>query len=115
MFIDTPEPPYYAIIFSSLRTPGDHGYQAMAERMMQLVQQQSGFLGVESVRKRDGFGITVSYWQQETDALAWKQQSEHLLAQELGRNQWYTRYSVRVARVEREYAFCPNATFPDVS
>jgi heme-degrading monooxygenase HmoA len=88
-----------------LRTPDDQGYQVMGERMMALAEQQPGFLGVESVRRSNGFGLTVSYWRSEEEAMAWKNHSEHLLAQQLGRAQWYTRYIVRVARVERAYGF----------
>ncbi len=49
-FASTPEPPYYAVIFTTQRTPGDHGYREMAERMKHLAAQQAGFLGIESVR-----------------------------------------------------------------
>lgn len=99
----TPPPPYYAVVFSSQRTDGDHGYAAMADRMVELARQQPGFLGVESARGADGFGITVSYWACEADIAAWKQQTEHLAAQTLGRERWYAQYSLRVARVERAY------------
>ncbi|WP_374641625.1 antibiotic biosynthesis monooxygenase [Hydrogenophaga sp.] len=99
----TPPPPYYAVVFSSQRTDGDHGYAAMADRMVELARQQPGFLGVESARGADGFGITVSYWASEADIAAWKQQTEHLMAQTLGRERWYAHYSLRVARVERAY------------
>lgn len=97
----TPEPPYTAVIFTSLRTEGDHGYAAMAERMLELAAQQPGYLGVESAR--DGLGITVSYWVDEAAAAAWKQVSEHLVAQERGRREWYADYRVRVATVTRAY------------
>lgn len=101
-FANTPEPPYYAVIFTSLRTEGDQGYGAMAERMVALAAQQPGFLGAESVR--DGLGITVSYWADLESIAAWKQQAEHLQAQRLGRERWYADFRVRIARVERDYA-----------
>ena len=97
----TPEPPYVAVIFTSLRTEGDRGYAEMSERMYQLATRQPGFLGVESAR--EGLGITVSYWVDGDAALAWKQDAEHLLAQRMGREEWYADYRVRVATVEREY------------
>ena len=103
MFAHTPEPPYYAVVFTSQRTPGDAGYDAMAERMAELAAQQPGYLGAESVRNADGEGITVSYWRDEASIAAWKQQAEHLQAQRLGRSRWYARYELRVARVERAY------------
>lgn len=102
-FARLPAPPYYAVIFSSRRTAGDEGYEQMAERMLALAAQQPGFLGAESVRGADGFGITVSYWTSEAAIAAWRVQAEHRLAQEAGRSRWYEHYEIRVARVERAH------------
>jgi len=101
-FAKTPEPPYYAVIFSSIRR--DDGYAQVAERMVDLASQQPGFLGVESVRGTDGFGITVSYWTSEEAIAAWKANVEHLAAQEKGKQEWYKHYELRVAEVKRAYA-----------
>lgn len=103
-----PVEPYVAVIFSNVHTGADlDGYAATAARMEELAAARPGFLGIESARNTDGSGITVSYWRSEDDARAWKQQSEHLLAQEAGRSRWYARYRVRVATVTREYAHEP--------
>ena len=99
---ETPEPPYTAVIFSSARTEGDHGYALMSERMFALAAEQPGYLGVEAARE-DGLGLTVSYWVDEDAAAAWKQIAEHLVAQERGRAVWYDAYRVRVATVTRDY------------
>ena len=103
MLASTPQPPYYAVIFTSLRTDVDEGYGDMAARMVELAAGQPGFLGVESAR--DGLGITVSYWESPEAIRAWKAHAEHRLAQEHGRRQWYSAYRTRVCRVEREYGF----------
>lgn len=102
-FANTPAPPYYAVIFSSRRTEGDNGYGNMAERMVALAAKQPGFLGVESGRGVDGFGITVSYWASPESIAAWKADIEHCAAQEMGKRAWYERYEIRVAKVERAY------------
>ncbi len=99
----TPHPPYYAVIFTSQRAPGDEGYADMAERMVALAALQPGFLGVESARGADGVGITVSYWANEEAIAAWRAHAEHCLARELGRSRWYEGFQVRVSRVERAY------------
>ena len=99
----TPKPPYYAVVFTSQRTEGERGYGAMAERMVEMASKQPGFLGVESVRGADGFGITVSYWESEEAIVAWKAVTEHKAAQETGRRAWYADYHIRVAKVERAY------------
>jgi heme-degrading monooxygenase HmoA len=99
----TPEPPYYAVIFTSLRTEGDRGYAAMARRMVELGSRYDGFLGIESARGADGLGITVSYWRDEASIAAWKRDTEHQAAQHAGKATWYADFHVRVAKVERAY------------
>jgi heme-degrading monooxygenase HmoA len=99
----TPQPPYYAVIFTSVRTAGDRGYAETSDRMVELASRQPGFLGVESVRDPEGVGITVSYWESTAAIAAWKAQADHLLAQQRGKRDWYQHYQVRVARVERAY------------
>ncbi len=102
-FADTPEPPYYAVIFASQRNADDAGYAQTADRMVELAALQPGFLGVESTRGGDGFGITVSYWQSLEAIAAWRQQAEHRIAKESGRRDWYAHYELRIAKVERAY------------
>ncbi len=99
----TPEPPYYAVVFSSQRTDGDRGYGLMARRMEELAATQPGYLGIESARGADGFGITVSYWSSEEAISAWKANAEHAVAQEAGKRIWYAGFALRIARVERAY------------
>jgi heme-degrading monooxygenase HmoA len=102
----TPSPPYYAVIFTSLRTEFDHdGYAEMAERMVQLASVQPGFLGVESARGGDGVGITVSYWDNLDSIRRWREHAEHRLAQRDGKAKWYARYQLRICRVEEAYGF----------
>jgi heme-degrading monooxygenase HmoA len=109
-FATLPRPPYYAVIFSSQRTAGetegtgDDGYARMAGRMVELAAAQPGFLGVESARGGDGFGITVSYWDSLDAIAAWKAHAEHRVAQETGQSTWYAHYALRIARVERAHA-----------
>jgi heme-degrading monooxygenase HmoA len=95
--------PYYAVIFTSTRTEGDNGYSAMAERMMELAQKQEGFISVDSAR--EDIGITVSYWKDLESIKRWKENSEHRIAQQKGKSEWYNEYSVRIAKVEKEYNF----------
>ncbi len=102
-FAKTPSPPYYAVIFSSQRRAEESDYGVTADRMVELAAEQPGYLGIETVRGNDGFGITVSYWQNEADILNWKRNVEHSLARERGRNEWYEHFELRVAKVERAY------------
>ena len=95
--------PYYAVIFTSLRTDGDQGYAEMAEEMESLAKKQTGFLDIESAR--DGLGITVSYWESLEAIADWKANMDHRQAQKNGIKTWYSWYKVRICRVEREYEF----------
>src|SRR5574340_473714 len=100
MYMSSPTPPYYAVIFTSLRTKGDNGYAAMAKHIAELAKQQPGFRGMESARQE--LGITVSYWDSLEAIKAWKANLDHLQAQSRAKD-WYQSFRVRVCRVEREY------------
>ena len=101
----TPEPPFYAVIFTSVRTVAEDGYDDTAARMLALAAQQPGYLGVETARGEDGLGITVSYWTSEEAIANWRRNAEHTLARTRGRSQWYDTFVTRIARVERAYNF----------
>ena len=103
-FADTPEPPYYTVLFTAQRAKDDRGYGAMAEKIHKLALASPGCLGAESAYDPEGFGFTLSYWQDEESIRAWKSQADHMAAQRLGRERWYDHYVIRVARVERAYA-----------
>ena len=98
------KPPYYAVIFTSLRRDPDPEYDQMAEEMETLAADQPGYLGIESARSQDGKGITVSYWKDLDSIAAWKKNARHQIAQKRGKEKWYLSYSIRIARVEREYS-----------
>ncbi len=95
--------PYYAVIFTNTRTPGDDGYSETAIKMEKLAREQPGFLDFESARS--GLGIAISYWESKEAIVNWKANLEHLTAQDRGIKEWYSWYKVRVCVVEREYDF----------
>lgn len=99
----TSKNPYYAVIFTSKRTSVDDGYVDMANKMVELASQQDGFIGVESARNE--IGITVSYWKDSESIKNWKQNTDHLLAQQFGKEKWYESFTTRICLVEREYSF----------
>lgn len=102
MIAKTPPPPYYAVIFTSIRSEMDpEEYANMADRMAALAAEQPGYLGAESVRA--GLGITVSYWESLDAIRHWKANAEHLVAQRLGRERWYAAFTTRICKVERDY------------
>lgn len=103
-FSKTPEPPYYAVIFTNQLSEEDEGYEAMGNKMFELALEQPGCLGAESTRDSTGLGITVSYWADEAALSTWKANAKHLVAQNMGIEKWYSHYELRVAKVERAYS-----------
>ena len=103
---ETPKAPYYAVIFTTVRTAEeDHAYAQTSDEMMRLVAEQPGFLGVETARGADGLGITVSYWTSPEAIAAWRANADHRTAQRLGRETFYRSYRLRVAVVESDTAW----------
>ena len=103
MISNTPPPPYYAVIFSSVRTADNEGYSEMNVLMNELALQQEGFLGIEYASSE--IGITISYWRDIAAIKRWKDNLDHQKAQIEGKKTWYSQYKVRIAKVERDYDF----------
>jgi len=103
MIANTPKAPYYAVIFTSIMTENEKGYNSMSDKMVALASKQKGFLGIESAR--NDIGITVSYWKDLESIKKWKMNMEHAEARNLGREQWYQNFKVRICKVERDYEF----------
>jgi len=103
MISKTPNPPYYAVIFTSTRVDGDNGYADMSDKMIALAKKQDGFLGMEAAR--NDIGITVSYWENLEAIKNWKMNLEHTEARNKGREIWYRHFKVRICKVERDYSF----------
>jgi heme-degrading monooxygenase HmoA len=103
MIAKTPLPPYYAVIFTSVRTTDNNGYDDMANKMVSLGSTMEGFLGIESARNE--IGITVSYWQSLEHIKQWKANANHIIAQQMGQSNWYAAYKTRICFVERDYGF----------
>ncbi len=103
MIAKTPQPPYYAVIFSTVRTDIDKEYEETAFRMEELAKEQEGYLGIETARNE--LGITVSYWKSLDSIAKWKNNMEHTMARNKGRMLWYEKYRLRICKVERDYGF----------
>lgn len=99
----TPEPPYYAVIFSSYLKNNLYDYEETFEKLMQIAGEIDGFIGMESVR--NDFGISISYWKDKSSIEEWKENFEHIIAKKRGKQEWYKNYSLKIARVEYEKNF----------
>ena len=99
-FAKTPQPPYYAVIFTTVKSDNQTGYAEMNARMYELAQQQKGYLGIESAKGE--IGLSVTYWETLEDIVNWRNNAEHKLAQAEGYATWYQAFATRVCRVERD-------------
>lgn len=106
MIARTPPPPYWAVIFTAVFSGEDsEAYASMGARMVETAHAQPGFLGYETAQDEGNREITICYWETEAGLIAWKQHADHLEAQRLGREVWYSGYSIRIVKVERAYGF----------
>ena len=98
----------FVVIFrAKVRSTGaDSEYTQVATRMRELALGQFGCLEFTAVTEGHD-EIALSYWPSEDHIRAWKAHSEHVLAQQLGRERWYESYTVQVAEITREYRFAP--------
>lgn len=71
--------------------------------MRELAKSEYGCTKFISVTE-DVQEIAISYWSSLEQIKQWKQNAEHLIAQELGKTKWYESYSVQVVEVLREYS-----------
>lgn len=103
MIANTPSPPYYAVIFTSQKSNNNTGYNKISDKLITLAGEQEGFLGIESARNK--IGITVSYWKDLEAIEKWKNNTQHSIARSRGKEEWYKKFKVRIAKVERDYEF----------
>ncbi len=102
--MDLHPPGCIAVIFCAQRTETDgEAYAAAAGVMSNLAAQQAGYLGQDSSRSEDGLGITVSYWENDAAAKAWRDHPVHTAIRDQGRGKWYESYTLHVAKIERSY------------
>ena len=98
---------YYAVIFTRrAKNSDDARYGTLSRRMIELAETMPGFIAVNSANdamRDDNFAIVVSYWKSLKDIENWKKNSEHLMAQKLGRSDFYRDFSLQVTRVEKSY------------
>ncbi len=99
------EPPYYAAVFTTIRTQEQGGYPETAARMDELVRDVPGYLGMDHAQTPGGLGITVGYFRDAEALKQWRANEEHRAAQKRGRAEWYESYTLHIAKVERSHGF----------
>lgn len=102
-FAQTPKPPYYAVIFTSVLGERDlDNYAAELTKILEIAVEQPGYLGIESTRGADGTGITIVYYDSLDAIDNWRRNADHARVKAGGRKTWYDAYKLRIARVESE-------------
>jgi len=92
----------YAVIFRAKIKLFDEEYSQTAARLRELARKKYGCLDFVSFTEGDD-EIAISYWESLEQIKSWKQDPEHLSAQEKGKHRWYESYQVKVVDIIREY------------
>jgi heme-degrading monooxygenase HmoA len=78
-------------------------YERTFSRMLELVSQMPGFLGIDGYAGEDGTELAVARFESDEAVKAWKQHPEHLETQERGRRNFFAAHDITVAEVLRHY------------
>lgn len=97
----------YIVIFKAKMKKTDEEYYLSAKRMRELAFEKYNCLDFASVCENDN-EISISYWESEDDIKAWKENKEHLRAQEFGRKKWYESYTVEIVKTLNRKTWEPN-------
>ena len=92
----------YAVIFTATVGDQDSRYRKMAGQLRDLAMTDFGCTEFISVTEGEQ-EIALSYWPDEDAIKDWKQQAEHRVAQQLGKEGWYKYYKVEVVKILRAY------------
>lgn len=93
----------FVVIFRATVKQLDSRYSTTAARMRELALSEFGCLEFTAVTEGDT-EIALSYWPSEAHIKAWKDHPEHRAAQKMGRDRWYSSYSVQIAKISRDYS-----------
>ncbi len=101
-------PPYYVVVFTSRRTEVDDGFSVLDAKLYEKAQTYPGFLGMNSFRVADGWGVALVYWKTLENIDAWRRDEQYRAAKEKGRTVWYSDFWVEICRVEQSYGKDPD-------
>ena len=92
----------YAVIFKAEILELDSEYTEMAEKMRHLAMSQYACTEFTSCAEGE-YEISISYWPNLDQIKKWKQNIDHLDAQNKGRSKWYKSYKIEITKIERSY------------
>jgi heme-degrading monooxygenase HmoA len=84
------------IFRSRLREETLAEYGPMAEQMERLASSMPGFVSLKSFAADDGERVTIVEFESEKDQDAWRDHTEHRIAQAAGRDRFYSAYKIQV-------------------
>jgi heme-degrading monooxygenase HmoA len=93
-------------VFRSRLKPGvGEEYQARVRRMIELAETMPGYISHKDFTADDGERVTIVEFEHEEGQRAWRTNPEHLVAQKLARQKYYTEYRIQVCTLDRESKF----------
>lgn len=94
-----------SIFRSRIRPENETEYQALAAEMLELARAMPGFLAYRFFSSEDGERCSIVEFESLEELHAWRDEPRHRKAQQLGRERFYTGYSLCVAEPIRESSF----------
>jgi heme-degrading monooxygenase HmoA len=73
--------------------------------MNELARTMPGYIGHKGFFADDGERVTIVEFEHEEGMQAWRTNPEHIAAQKLARQKYYSAYSVQVCTLDRESKF----------
>lgn len=101
------------VIFRSRLSEGvESEYSTVAMRMEELAKEMPGFVSIKTFEAADGERVLIVEFESERHSEAWRRHPEHLEAQRLGRERFYSEFRIQVCSPVRQYGFKQDAARP---
>lgn len=95
-----------AVIFEVEMKPGrGQDYFDLAAELRPELEKIDGFISVERFESvvKEGKYVSLSFWRDEDAVKVWKAHLDHKAAQQRGKDEIFSDYRIRVAKVLRDY------------
>ncbi len=96
------------VVLFRIRTRADVDlaeYGAAFQRMLELVSEIPGFVGIEGFTGEDGSELALATFETEEAIAQWREQPEHVATRRRGREEFFASYDITIATVHRHYGW----------
>jgi heme-degrading monooxygenase HmoA len=92
------------VTFRNRFNPGidQEEYGQRVGKLFEIVSAMPGFRGIRSYAAEDGEQLSLIEFDSLESLAAWRDQAEHRVAQELGKQRYYSEYHLQICELVRE-------------